>query len=227
MAKLFIVPTPIGNLGDFTYRAVETLRSADVILAEDTRVSRVLLDHYDIKKKALSHHAFNEKHTTPEVVRMIGEGKTVALVSDAGMPGISDPGFYLVRECLRNEIDVECLPGASAFPVALVCSGLPCDRFTFEGFLPVRKGRATALGALADESRTMVFYESPHRIGRTLKDLASHLGDSRKASVSRELTKKFEETRRGSLGELAAHYGEKKAKGEFCVVVEGRGKRQH
>jgi len=220
--KLLLVSTPIGNLGDITHRAVEALQSVDVILAEDTRVTRTLLRRYGIDKRLLSHHAFNERHTTPEIVRMLKAGRSVALVTDAGTPAVSDPGFYLVRACLAEGIGVECLPGASAFLVALVVSGLPCDRFCFEGFLPVKKGRQTALKALADEPRTMVFYESPHRIVRTLADLAAALGDDRRASVSRELTKKFEETRRGTLGELAASFGSgDKPKGEFVIVVEG------
>jgi len=220
--KLLLVSTPIGHLDDITFRAVAALRSADVILAEDTRVTRTLLKRYGIDKKMYAHHAFNERHTTPEVVRMLKAGQSVALVTDAGTPAISDPGFYLVRACLTEGIDVECLPGPSAFLTALVVSGLPCERFCFEGFLPVKKGRQTTLKGLADEPRTMVFYESPHRIVRTLHDLARHLGAGRRASVSRELTKKFEETRRGTLEELAASFEANKPKGEFVVVVEGR-----
>lgn len=218
---LYLVPTPIGNLEDITLRAINILKSVDVILAEDTRTSKVLLNHYGIEKKLFSHHAFNEHHTAPEIIRMLKEGSTVALVSDAGTPGISDPGFYLVRECIKNDIAVECLPGPSAFVVALVNSGLPCDRFCFEGFLPQKKGRQTALKKLSEENRTIVFYESPHRLVKLLNECAVIFGNERKASVSRELTKKFEETKRGTLPELASYFSKKDVKGEIVVVVEG------
>ncbi len=223
MSFLYLVPTPIGNLGDITLRALEILKSCDLILAEDTRTTGVLLKHYAIEKKMYSHHAFNERHTTPEIIRMLQQGKTICLVSDAGTPSVSDPGFYLVRECIRNKIDVQCLPGASAFLIALVNSGLPSDRFCFEGFLPHKKGRQTALKALADEKRTMIFYESPHRLVKTLKDFAAIFGSERNASVSRELTKKFEETQRGTLLELISRFQFKTVKGEVVIVVEGRG----
>jgi 16S rRNA (cytidine1402-2'-O)-methyltransferase len=223
MSKLVVVPTPIGNLSDLTFRAVEALKDSDVLLAEDTRQTRKLLDRYGIaKKKIFAHHAFNERHTTPEVIRMLGEGLSVALVSDAGTPGISDPGFFLVRECIRQNIPVECLPGPTAFVPALIVSGLPCDRFCFEGFLPAKKGRQTALKALAGEERTMVFYEAPHRLARTLRDLSAHFGPGRRAAVSRELTKKFEETRRGTLAELASLFESEKPKGEIVIVVAGK-----
>ena len=219
MSKLFLVPTPIGNLEDITLRAIRILKEADVLLAEDTRTSKVLLNHLGIDKKLLAHHQHNEHHSAPEVIRMLKAGQTVALMSDAGTPGISDPGFLLVREAVREGIDVECLPGPTAFVPALVMSGLPCDRFHFEGFLPQKKGRQTRLKELALLDVTIVLYESPHRILKTLEQLAEFLGGERKASVSRELTKMHEETLRGTLTELAAHFKNTEPRGEMVVVV--------
>lgn len=221
MSKLIVVPTPIGNLNDITLRAIEVLRNADVILAEDTRTSSVLLNHLGIEKRMYSHHAFNEHHTLSGCIEMLRSGKSIALISDAGTPGISDPGFLLIRECINQHIEVECLPGPSAFLPALVVSGLPFNRFCFEGFLPVKKGRQTALKKLAQEERTMIFYESPHKILKTLHDFRTYFGSERKASVSRELTKKFEETVRGSLQEIIDHFEKHPPKGEFVIVVNG------
>ncbi len=219
---LYLVPSPIGNLGDITYRAVDTLRSVDAILCEDTRTSTVLLKHYDIQKPLYPHHQHNEHKMLEKIIEEIQGGKTYALLTDAGTPAISDPGFLLVRECVRNGVEVECLPGASAFIPALVQSGLPANRFTFEGFPPQKKGRQTFFKKLVDEERTMIFYESPYRLVKTLKELGEHLGTERQAAVARELTKMFEETRRGTLEELAAHYESHTPKGEIVVVVEGR-----
>jgi 16S rRNA (cytidine1402-2'-O)-methyltransferase len=219
--KLYLVPTPIGNLDDITLRAVKILQSVDVILAEDTRTSGVLLRHLAISKPLQSYHIFNEHQTVQRLILLMQSGKTLALVSDAGTPGISDPGFLLVRECVKNSIPVECLPGPTAFVPALVNSGLPADRFTFEGFLPHKKGRQTRLTELARESRTMVFYESPHRLLKTLTQFVEVFGPARQASVSRELTKLFEETRRGPLPELIAYFAEKPVKGEIVICVEG------
>lgn len=220
--KLYLVPTPIGNLDDITLRAVKVLQSVDGILAEDTRTSGVLLKHLNISKPLHSYHIFNEHGTIQKVVAQLRAGKTLALVSDAGTPGISDPGFLLVRACLEAAIPVECLPGATAFVPALVNSGLPNDRFTFEGFLPHKKGRQTRIEALADETRTMIFYESPHRLLKLLEQLAQVFGADRPASVSRELTKLFEETVRGSLSEIEAYFAEKPIKGELVVCVAGK-----
>ena len=219
---LYLVPTPIGNLEDMTYRAVRLLNEVDLILAEDTRTSKKLLQHYEINTPLRSHHAHNEHGTTPAIVQQIIGGAKIALISDAGTPGISDPGFYLVRECVKNDIQVECLPGATAIIPALVASGLPCDRFHFEGFLPHKKGRQTRLIHLSELENTFSLYESPHRIGKCLKQLAEHCGGERQACVCRELTKLHEEVRRGTLDELAAHYSEKKVKGEIVVVVAGK-----
>ena len=224
MAKLTIVPTPVGNLEDMTFRAVRVLKEADLILAEDTRTTSVLLDHYEIRNRMLSHHKFNEHKTVEQVVSRIQQGTTVALVSDAGTPAISDPGFLLVRACVAHDVDVECLPGATAFVPALVNSGLPNDRFCFEGFLPQKKGRQTKFKELAVEERTMIFYESPFRIIKTLEQMAEYWGAERKASVSREISKKFEETVRGTLSELIVHFTENPPKGEFVMVVEGYNK---
>lgn len=221
MSKLFLVPTPIGNLGDITVRALEVLKTADLILAEDTRTTRFLLDHYGINVPLRSHHKFNEHRSLEAVCDSIERGTVTALVSDAGTPGVSDPGFLLVRRCLEREIPVEALPGATAFVPALVCSGLPSDRFCFEGFLPQKKGRQKRLASLAEESRTMIFYESPFRVLKTLEQLAAVLGSERKASVSRELTKKFEETLRGTLPSLAEHFTKTAPRGEFVIVVAG------
>ena len=222
MAKLYIVPTPIGNLDDITLRAVNVLREVDFILAEDTRTTSFLLRHLGIEKKLHSHHKFNEHATVKMVAGSIAAGRNAALVSDAGTPGISDPGFLLVRTCVEAGIEVETLPGATALVPALVQSGFPCDRFCFEGFLPQKKGRAKQLQSLADEERTMVFYESPYRVVKTLEQLAVLFGPERPVSVSRELTKKFEETVRGRLDEVAAHFREHEPKGEFVIVLAGR-----
>ncbi|HNX12510.1 MAG TPA: 16S rRNA (cytidine(1402)-2'-O)-methyltransferase [Paludibacteraceae bacterium] len=219
--KLFVVPTPIGNLEDMTYRAVKVLREVDLILAEDTRTSGFLLKHYDIKTPMHSHHKFNEHKTVQNVVERIKAGQNVALISDAGTPAISDPGFMLVRACVENEVEVECLPGATAFVPALVTSGLPNDRFCFEGFLPQKKGRQTKIHALAAETRTMIFYESPFRVVKTLTQLAEVFGADRKASVSREISKIYEETVRGTLTELAEHFTLHNPKGEFVIIVAG------
>jgi 16S rRNA (cytidine1402-2'-O)-methyltransferase len=219
--KLYLVPTPIGNLEDITLRAIRILKEADIILAEDTRTSGPLLKHFEIDKKVFAHHQHNEHKASSEIVRFLKEGKNVALISDAGTPAISDPGFFLVREVLKNEIEIECLPGATAFVPALVNSGLPCDRFTFEGFLPVKKGRQTRLKELTSEERTMIFYESPHRILKTLEELAVVLGEERQASVSRELTKLFEENVRGTLVEIKNHFETHTLKGEFVLCVAG------
>lgn len=221
MSKLFLVPTPIGNLKDMTFRAVEVLKTVDKILAEDTRTSGKLLKHYDIDTPMQSYHMHNEHRMIDGLVKLIAEGATLALISDAGTPGISDPGFLIVRACIHSGIPVECLPGATAFVPALVTSGLPNDRFCFEGFLPPKKGRQKRLSALAEEKRTIVLYESPHRILKTLGQLAEHLGENRDASASRELTKKFEETVRGSLKILIDHFTKTPPKGEFVIVVEG------
>lgn len=219
--KLYLVPTPIGNLDDITLRAVKILQTVDAVLAEDTRTSGVLLKHLGISKPLHSYHIFNEHQTVQRVVAQLTAGKTLALVSDAGTPGISDPGFLLVRECIRNDVPVECLPGPTAFVPALVNSGLPTDRFTFEGFLPHKKGRQTRLTELADEERTMVFYESPHRLLKTLQQFADVFGPERPTSVSRELTKLFEETQRGPLSELIAYFAQKTIKGELVICVQG------
>lgn len=221
MGKLYVVPTPVGNLEDMTFRAIRILKEADLVLAEDTRTSGILLKHFDIKNAMQSHHKFNEHKTVESVVNKVRAGQTIALISDAGTPGISDPGFLVVRECVRNGLEVECLPGATAFVPALVASGLPCDKFCFEGFLPQKKGRLTRLKALANEERTMVFYESPYRVVKTLTQLAEHLGSGRLASVSRELSKVHEETVRGTLEELIAHFTANEPRGEFVLVVAG------
>jgi 16S rRNA (cytidine1402-2'-O)-methyltransferase len=221
MAKLFIVPTPIGNLEDLTYRAARVLEEVDIILAEDTRTSARLLAHYSISTPMRSHHMHNEHKTVKKWADEISSGKNIALITDAGTPAISDPGFLLVRECVENQIEVDCLPGATAFVPALVNSGLPCDRFTFEGFLPQKKGRQTRLKALATESKTMIFYESPYRIVKSLQQFGEYMGLDRRVSVSREISKKFEETIRGTLAEVIAHFTEKEPKGEFVIVLEG------
>lgn len=222
--QLFLVPSPIGNLGDITYRAIEVLNSVDAILCEDTRTSMVLLNHYNIQKPLYPHHQHNEHKTLEKVLQELKAGKTFAVLTDAGTPGISDPGFLLVRECIRNNIEVECLPGASAFIPALVQSGLPSNRFCFEGFPPQKKGRMTFFKKLLDEDRTIILYESPHRLVKTLKELGEYLGTEREAAVCRELTKMFEETRRGTVTELAEHYEAKPPKGEIVIVVAGSAK---
>jgi 16S rRNA (cytidine1402-2'-O)-methyltransferase len=221
MSKLYLVPTPIGNLGDITFRAVEVLKEADLLLAEDTRKSAILLKHLKISKPVHSHHKFNEHRSIESLVQRLLEGNTMALITDAGTPGISDPGFLLVRACIEQGIPVETLPGPTAFVPALVNSGIPCERFVFEGFLPQKKGRQKRLSELAGETRTMVFYESPYRLVRTLTQLAEYFGPERRASVSRELTKVYEETKRGSLAELSEYFSQGTVKGEIVLVVEG------
>ena len=218
---LYIVPTPVGNLEDMTFRAIRILKEADLILAEDTRTSGILLKHFEIKNAMQSHHKFNEHKTVENVISKIKAGETVALISDAGTPGISDPGFLLVRECARQGIEVQCLPGATAFVPAIVASGLPDDRFCFEGFLPQKKGRMTRLQTLASEKRTMIFYESPYRLVKTLTQLAEYMGTERQASVSREISKVHEETVRGTLAELTAHFTANEPRGEIVIVVAG------
>jgi 16S rRNA (cytidine1402-2'-O)-methyltransferase len=219
---LYIVPSPIGNLGDITIRAIEILKSVDLILAEDTRTSSKLLRHYNIDKPTSSYHQHNEHKILVHLTHQLLEGKTMALITDAGTPGVSDPAFLLVRECIKNDIKVECLPGATAFVPALVNSGLPMNSFCFEGFLPLKKGRQTFFKGLVDEERTMVFYESPMRLIRTLKDLIEYFGADRQCCVSRELTKMFEENKRGTLQEVHDHFNEKTVKGEIVIVVEGK-----
>ncbi len=219
--KLFVVPTPVGNLEDMTFRAIRVLKEVDLILAEDTRTSGILLKHFEIKNAMLSHHKFNEHKTVESVVNRIKAGENIALISDAGTPGISDPGFLVVRQCVRNGIEVECLPGATAFVPALVSSGLPNDRFCFEGFLPQKKGRMTRMKLLTAETRTMVFYESPHRLVKSLTQFAEYFGEERQASVSREISKMHEETVRGTLAELIAHFTAKEPRGEIVIIVEG------
>lgn len=221
MSKLYLVPTPIGNLGDITLRAIEILTEVDLILAEDTRKSGILLKHLQISKPVHSHHKFNEHRTIESLVQRLLGGTSIALITDAGTPGISDPGFLLVRACIKEDINVETLPGPTAFVPALVNSGLPCEKFVFEGFLPQKKGRQKRLSELASETRTMVLYESPYRLLKTLSQMAEHFGPDRKASVSRELTKIHEETLRGTLEELALHFGKGTVKGEIVIVVEG------
>ncbi len=222
-SRLYLVPTPVGNLGDMTYRAVEVLKQVDLILAEDTRTSRVLMQHYGISTPLQSYHIFNEHQTVASLVERLQGGTTMAVVTDAGTPGISDPGFLLVREAVKEGISVECLPGATAFVPALIDSGLPCDRFVFEGFLPHKKGRQTALQALAEEQRTMVIYESPYRLVKLLEQLMEVLGETRPVSVSREISKLHAETCRGTLREVHDHFATKEVKGEIVVVVGGRG----
>lgn len=219
---LYIVPTPVGNLEDMTLRAVRVLKEADLILAEDTRTSSVLLKHYDIHKPLRSHHKFNEHKASQEVVNELLAGKNIALISDAGTPGISDPGFFLARLCSAEGIEVQTLPGATACIPALVSSGLPCDRFCFEGFLPVKKGRQTLLQTLAEEPRTMVFYESPYRLVKTLEQFVQYFGEDRPCSVAREISKKFEEHRRGSIGQVLEHFKKTEPKGEIVIIVAGK-----
>lgn len=223
MSKLYLVPTPIGNLGDITFRAIEVLKDVDLVLAEDTRKSGILLKHFQISKPVHSHHKFNEHRSIESLVQRLEGGTSIALISDAGTPGISDPGFLLVRACIEQGIAVETLPGPTAFVPALVNSGLPCEKFVFEGFLPQKKGRQKRLKELAGEKRTMVLYESPYRLVKTLNHLAEYFGPDRKGSVSRELSKVHEETLRGSLKELAEHFGKGTVKGEIVIVIEGAG----
>jgi 16S rRNA (cytidine1402-2'-O)-methyltransferase len=220
--RLYLIPSPIGNLGDITYRAVETLNKVDGILCEDTRTSSVLLKHYNIQKPLTPYHQHNEHKVLQYLIEQLTAGKTYALLTDAGTPGISDPGFLLVRECIRQNIPVECLPGATAFVPALVQSGIPSNRFIFEGFLPIKKGRQTALKALAEEERTIILYESPHRLAKTLTELCTYFGADRYAAVCRELTKMFEETRKATLNELATHYEKTPPKGEIVLVISGK-----
>lgn len=219
---LYLVPTPIGNLDDMTVRAVKTLQEVSLILAEDTRTSRPLLNHFNITTPLQAHHLFNEHQSVAGIVERLKSGEDIALITDAGTPAISDPGFLLVRECVKNNVEVRALPGATAFVPALVCSGLPAERFTFEGFLPHKKGRQSKLEALKEEKRTMIFYESPHRISKTLEQFRETFGDERQVSISREISKKFEETIRGSLFELSKLYKDKQAKGEFVIVLAGK-----
>lgn len=222
MSKLYIVPTPIGNLKDMTFRAVEVLKAVDLILAEDTRTSGKLLKHYDIGTQMQSHHMHNEHKMVDNLVQKLKSGISIALISDAGTPAISDPGFLLTRACIEHHIEVDCLPGATAFVPALVNSGLPNDKFVFEGFLPVKKGRQTRLTLLAEETRTIVFYESPHKLIKTLTNFCEYFGEDRPVSVSRELTKLYEETIRGTAKEVLEHYTNKPPKGEIVIVVGGK-----
>ncbi len=222
MGKLYVVPTPVGNMEDMTFRAIRILKEADLILAEDTRTSGILLKHYEIKNAMQSHHKFNEHQTVESIVNRIKGGQTVALVSDAGTPGISDPGFLVVRECVRNGIEVQCLPGATAFVPALVSSGLPDERFCFEGFLPQKKGRMTRLNALKEETRTMIFYESPYRLLKTLTQFAEIFGADRPVSVCREISKIHEESVRGTLQEVIAHFTETEPRGEIVITLGGK-----
>ena len=219
---LYLIPSPIGNLGDITYRAVEVLKQVECILCEDTRTSSVLVRHYNIQKPLTPYHQHNEHRVVPHLIDQMKDGKTFALITDAGTPGISDPGFLLVRECLKNNIKVECLPGATAFVPALVQSGIPSNRFVFEGFLPLKKGRMTMLKKLAEEERTIILYESPHRLAKSLLEFVTYFGADRQAAVCRELTKMFEETNKATLAELAAHYEAHPAKGEIVVVIAGK-----
>lgn len=220
--KIILVPTPVGNLKDITLRALECLKACDVILAEDTRNTGMLLKHYDISKPLQSYHAHNEHDKYRDVIAQVQQGKLICLVTDAGTPGISDPGFLLVRECLKAGIEVECLPGATAFVPALVKSGLPCDKFVFEGFLPVKKGRKTRLDLLKEDSRSIILYESPYKLLGTLEDIAAHFGSDRPISVSREISKLFEETINGTAAEVLAHFKQKAPKGEFVIIIDGK-----
>lgn len=222
MGKLYVVPTPVGNLEDMTFRAIRVLKEADLILAEDTRTSGILLKHYDIKNPMQSHHKFNEHQTVEHIVTRIKSGETIALISDAGTPGISDPGFLIVRECVRNGIEVQCLPGATAFVPAIVSSGLPNERFCFEGFLPQKKGRMTRLNSLAEEKRTMIFYESPYRLVKTLTQFSEIFGPERPVSVCREISKVHEESVRGTLAEVTQHFTENEPRGEIVIVLGGK-----
>lgn len=222
MSKLILIPTPIGNLGDITLRSIDAIKSVDVLLAEDTRQTGKLLKHLEIDKKMWAHHAHNEHKTTTSIIEKIKSGEMVGLVSDAGTPGISDPGFLLVRECIKEGLEVETLPGATAFVPALVGSGLPCDKFFFEGFLPHKKGRQTRLKFLAELPCTIIFYESPHRLLKTLEQIAEFIGAERKVCVVRELTKMYETFHRGTVEDLIKHFSDKAAKGEIVIVLEGK-----
>ena len=221
MGTLYLIPTPVGNLEDMTYRAVRLLQEADLVLCEDTRTSGILLKHFNIQNRLMAHHKFNEHGTSAQLVERLKVGETIALISDAGTPGISDPGFFLAREAIAAGVVVQTLPGATAFVPALVSSGLPCDRFCFEGFLPPKKGRATLLQSLATETRTMIFYESPYRVLKTLEQFAEVFGTERQVSCCREISKVHEESVRGTLAEVIAHFKETAPKGEFVIVVEG------
>ena len=221
MAKLYVVPTPIGNLEDITLRSINVLIDSELVLCEDTRRSKILMSHYKINTQLKSFHKFNEHKEVDSIVDQIKEGKKISLISDAGTPGISDPGFLIVRTCVESEIEIECLPGATAFVPALINSGIPSDKFVFEGFLPVKKGRKTRLELLSNEERTMIFYESPYKIIKTLNDFKSNFGSERKISISRELTKVYEENIRGTVEEVISFFGDKKIKGEIVIVVEG------
>lgn len=222
MGKLYVVPTPVGNMEDMTFRAIRILKEADLILAEDTRTSGILLKHYEIKNAMQSHHKFNEHQTVESIVNRIKGGQTIALISDAGTPGISDPGFLVVRECVKNGIEVQCLPGATAFVPALVSSGLPDERFCFEGFLPQKKGRMTRLNTLKEETRTMIFYESPYRLLKTLTQFADIFGTDRPVSVCREISKLHEESVRGTLQEVIEHFTETEPRGEIVIILGGK-----
>lgn len=224
MGILYVVPTPVGNMEDMTFRAIRILKEADLILAEDTRTSGILLKHYEIKNAMQSHHKFNEHKTVEGIVNRIKAGETVALISDAGTPGISDPGFLVVRECVKNGIEVQCLPGATAFVPALVSSGLPDERFCFEGFLPQKKGRMTRLNALTEEPRTMIFYESPYRLLKTLTQFQEIFGADRQVSVCREISKVHEESVRGTLQEVVAHFTATEPRGEIVIILAGKEK---
>jgi 16S rRNA (cytidine1402-2'-O)-methyltransferase len=226
MAKLYLVPTPVGNLEDITLRAIRILKEADTILAEDTRTSAKLLHHYGIETKLQSHHKFNEHKTSEHIAERVLGGETIALITDAGTPGISDPGFLLVRTCAEKGVDIETLPGATAFVPALVNSALPCDKFCFEGFLPQKKGRQKRLKELSTEHRTMIFYESPFRLCKALEQFAEHFGPERKACVSREISKLYEENARGTVQELLSHFSQKQVKGEIVITVEGLGRKE-
>ena len=224
MGTLYLVPTPVGNMEDMTLRAIRVLKEADLVLCEDTRTSGILLKHFEIKNRLMSHHKFNEHASTANIVNRLKAGETIALISDAGTPGISDPGFFLAREAAANGITVQTLPGATAFVPALVSSGLPCDRFCFEGFLPQKKGRKSHLESLTDETRTMVFYESPYRVVKTLEQFAEVFGTERQVSCCREISKVHEESVRGSLADVIAHFKETEPRGEFVIVVAGKDK---
>ena len=227
MGILYVVPTPVGNMEDMTLRAIRVLKEADLILAEDTRTSGILLKHFEIKNQLMSHHKFNEHGTSAGIVERLKSGATIALISDAGTPGISDPGFYLVREAVAAGIEVQCLPGATAFVPALVSSGLPDDRFCFEGFLPQKKGRQTRLESLKNETRTMIFYESPYRVLKTLQQFAECYGEDRQVSCCREISKVHEESVRGTLAEVIAHFKETEPRGEFVIVLAGKNTKEY
>lgn len=222
MSKLYIIPTPIGNLEDITLRAIRYLKEVSLVLAEDTRTSKRLFSHYEIETPLTSFHMYNEHKVLSKFIKLIKSGQNIALISDAGTPGISDPGFLLVRECIDQEIEVECLPGATAFVPALINSGIPSDKFIFEGFLPLKKGRKSRLEFLSNEKRTMVFYESPHRIVKTLSQICEYFGQSRKLSISREISKIYEENLRGTAKELLIYFENKKPKGEIVIILEGK-----